>query len=494
MQKKELSKKLKEADQFYDITNYRAALGLYKQIANNDSAIEDLDFKIATCLYNIRSTRKEALPYFIKANNRGNKEALYYMGKLYHLAMDFDQATQSLKKYNFNPLKEQPTEDVERELKQIDYAKKIVRDPVQVDIVNLGKNINTNYPEYVPLISADEGTLIFTSRRQGSTGNLLDPNGEYFEDIYVSNKVNDEWGPAQKIPGNINTPTHDACVALSPDGQNLLTYRTSEDQLSGDIYISSFNGKDWSVPFKLDENINTKDALEASASFSADNNVLYYSSNREGGFGGMDIYRVVKVSENTWSKPLNLGAIINSGLDEDAPFIHPDGKTLYFSSKSHDNMGGYDIFRSTMDDKGIWSKPENIGYPINTVDDDIYFVLSVNGKSGYYSSNLPQGFGGQDLYEIKFPDERYDLVVLKADVLMEGGQSGQLNAKATFIDESNNKIQGIYKTNRSTGKFVAIVPEGKKYKVIVDADGYQSYVSDIIGAQQTVEIKLRKGN
>jgi hypothetical protein len=229
------------------------------------------------------------------------------------------------------------------------------------------------------------------------------------------------------------------------------------------------------VPEKLPSPINTKDYTSPSATLSADGQTIYFSSNRPGGFGKKDIYRAVKLPNGKWSKALNLGSIINTEEDEDSPFIHPDGKTLYFSSRSHKNMGGYDIFKTTLSEEGHWSEPVNMGYPVNTPDDDIYFALSLNGQTGYYSSDRPGGFGGSDIYLIHFPENDLGLTVFKGIVVSADSADRPISAAISLFDSKTGNQEGIYNTNPLTGKFIFILKWDGEYQMRVEAKGYNSY-------------------
>lgn len=304
----------------------------------------------------------------------------------------------------------------------------------------------------------------------------MDPYGKYFEDIYVSTKVDQEWSTPIGLGDQVNTDNHDACVGLSSDGTTLITYKTNEVYTGGDLYYSELEGVEWQKPVKFGDNINSA-YLEPSASFTSDMNKLYFSSNRPGGFGDKDIYRVVRFPNGEWSLPQNLGPEINTEYDDDAPFIHPDGRTLYFSSKGHNTMGNYDIFKSDLNEDGTWSKPENLGYPLNTTDDDIYFVLSADGRRGYFSSGRPGGYGGQDLYVALLPGKVKNLTIIKGVVSVRDKDeaSTPLSARITVRDAETKRIQGIYYSNSTTGKYLIIIPPNTKFALTVEADGCATY-------------------
>ncbi|MBI2269208.1 MAG: PD40 domain-containing protein [Bacteroidetes bacterium] len=475
--KRKVKKCVRDAGIALDNNDFRKALELYQHAYQLDPKNAVLAFDLGSCMYSIRQYKRQSLPYFEQARKARIEEANYYLGNLYHLSGNFEDAIHAFQEYkNSIAQKKFSNKEIDFLLMKCKTAMELMRAPVNVTIENMGNTINSEFPDYVPLISADESVLIFTSRRKGSTGGLLDPFGEYFEDVYISTKKEGKWSLPQNIGGNINTPTHDACVGLSADGEMLLLYRTSKDLLSGDLYSSVFNGKDWAIPQELPSPINTKDYTEPSASSSADGQVLYFSSDRPGGYGKKDIYRVAKLPNGGWGKVLNLGPTINTAEDEDSPFIHPGGKTLYFSSKAHRNIGGYDIFKSTVDGDGLWSEPENLGYPVNTPDDDIYFVLSASGKTGYYSSFRQDDYGGSDIYLIHFSDNDLGFNVFKGKVegsAVAADSTGKpLAARIYLYDSKTNALEGIYNTNTLTGKFIMILKWDTEYTMRWESEGY----------------------
>lgn len=500
-QHRKVKKYLRLADLEMYNNNFQQALELYKSAYNIDTANAKVAFKLGTCMYSIRKYKQQSLSYFEKAHTGGIADADYYLGNLYHLSGKFDDAIRVFQNYKsykdasrlgtFSP----PPVGGELEgavdllIDKSKTAIELMQTPVNVTIENIGNVINSEYPDYVPVISADESVLIFTSRRTGSTGNLLDPFEEYFEDIYISTKKNGAWTWPKNISANINTPTHDACVGLSADGELLFLYRTGRDLISGDLYSSIFDGKDWTVPKKLPAPVNTPEFTEPSVSVSADGHTLYFSSNRPGGYGKKDIYKMIKLANGEWSNAFNLGASVNTAEDEDAPFIHPDCKTLYFSSQGHKNMGGYDIFKTKLGAAGVWSAPENLGYPVNTPDDDIYFVISTDKKTGYFSSDREGGYGGADIYLIHFPEPEPEVTVRKGIVvsIVSADEEKPLDATITLYGE-NNTLQGIYNTNELTGKFVLVIAPNTDYTMYVNAKGCVLY-SEKLYATDKEEVK-----
>ena len=467
---KEQQRDLEEADYYYYLTDYLSALEIYNKLYEIDKQFPELNYKIGVCKFELKDDRLGAYTYFLQAAGNGVNDAHYYVGRCLHLKMELGQAIETYRKYlNLEGEKNIEVAEVERQILICENAQAMVASPTPAKVKNLGPTVNTEHSEYVPVIPADGSKLYFTSRRPGSTGGLIDPRGQPFEDVYHTELKDGTWTSAQQIEGEVNTETHDACVGLSSDGKLMIVYRTNKAMTGGDLYWSVKKDGKWTDPEKFGPFINTK-YQEASASITL-GNYLYFSSNRPGGYGGRDIYRVIRFASGHWSLPVNLGPSVNSPYNEDAPFIHPDGKTLYFSSKGHNTMGGYDIFKTEMTSDGGWKQPENMGSPINTVEDDIYFVMTSDGTKGFYSSNREGGMGGQDIYQIDIPDNKIPVTVIRSTVTDKAGKP--LMAYITVEPNNNSgETQGVYSSN-SDGKVIMVIPPNQEYLVMVEADGYE---------------------
>ncbi len=459
-------------------------LSLYKQDTSNNNVA----FKLGVCFLSSRRHRAEAIPYFkkassaVEANSKNYDGSSYkeknaplitwkFLGDAYHLNYKFDAAISAYQKFisvtsaQANPNKVLLAE-AGRKIEMCNTGKQLVATPVHLKIENLGNSVNSTFPDYAPVVSADQQTLLFTSRRPETTGGQKDDEGNYLEDIYISTKTKTGWSKAMNIGSPINTNGNEATVGLSPDGQTILIYK--DDNGDGNIYSTTLDGDIWSTPVKLNENVNTK-YWEPSAFISADGRTLYFTSNRPGGFGGRDLYTCKMTPEGDWGKAENMGAAINTPFDEDAPFIHPDGRTLSFSSNGHNTMGGFDIFTSLLSDDGQWSEPVNVGYPVNTTDDDIYFVVSPDNRIGYFSSFREGGLGEKDNYMVTFLDRKQaPLTLLKGDVFDESGKPAK-KVVITVTDNATGEVVGIYHTNSKTGQFLFILTPGKNYNITYQA-------------------------
>ena len=251
----------------------------------------------------------------------------------------------------------------------------------------------------------------------------------------------------------------------------MLLYRTHKNLYSGDLYITHRIREGWSEPEKLPSSINTNEYHEPSAAFSPDEREIYVVSDRPGGFGGKDIYVIRKLPNGEWSDPQNLGREINSPFDEDAPFLSLDGKNLFFSSMGNGSIGGYDVFQCSKDQEGEWGSPKHLGYPVNSVFDDIYFSVTANGKRGFLSSSRERTM---DIYEIEMLYEYDDLVVIKGIISDEMNQV-PLTGEVTLFDIRESKEVVTVVPNRLTGKYVAAVMPDREYKIIVKSEGYSTH-------------------
>ena len=474
---------------------YVEARMLFLELYKEDPANCNLAFKLGVCYQATRLEGKQAISYFEKAtlsvsdNYKGSSHkerkapliAYKFLGDAYHLNYQFDKAIVAYQKFISLMSENKKTDkalldETNRKIEMCKTGKLLVSTPVVIKIQNLGSTVNSGYADYSPVLSADQQTLFFTSRRPETKGGEKDVDGNYMEDIYMSTKTKTGWTKAENIGAPINTDFHDANVGISPDGQTILIYK--DDMGDGNIYSTSLDGDKWSAPVKLNDNINTKN-WEPSAFISADGNTLYFISNKPGGFGGRDLYVSKMTSEGDWGKAENMGANINTAYDEDAPFIHPDGVSLSFSSNGHNTMGGFDIFTSLLSEDGIWSQPINVGYPVNTTDDDAFYVVSPNNKTAYLSSFREGGLGEKDNYMITFPNRKETpLTLIKGNVTDESGKPAK-KVNIIVTDNTTGQVVGTYHANSKTGDFLFILTPGKNYNITYQAENHLFYSENI---------------
>ena len=458
--------------------SFNLAVPVYLEAEKLEPDNANIQYRIGYSYNRFSDDKAVAIPYLLKAAKKATRnyddlsfteknapqQAYYELARAYHESDQLDSAISNYSSYAaILNKKHYMQEEVAKQLKMCNYAKEQMANPINAKITNLGDNINTEYGDYTPVVTAKGSMMIFTSRRKGSTGpeNNLEFDNRYFEDIYISFNKEGAWSTPEQIGGGINTPDHDAVISLSADGQKLFTYNTEG---GGDIYLSYRMGEGWTLPDRLGPTINTP-ARETHASITPDGRNLYFSSDRSDKnttqYGGLDLYVATKLPTGGWSEATNLGDVVNTAGDDDAPFIHPNGKRLYFSSKGHKSMGGYDIFYSDLKDDGTWTTPANIGYPVNTTKDDIYYVESPDGKRAYYSSiNAAVGYGRSDLYMIELPDRTaVPLTLLSGtmEVKMEDGIA--LESKIVVKDQATQEVLE-YSPNTATGEYTIVLLPG----------------------------------
>ncbi len=486
--------------------NYPQALKVFLEAYKIDSTNSNINYKIGYCYLKTESSKALSLHYLAKGvknttKNYGDLDrdekiapinAFYFYGRALHLNYKFDEAIANYEKFKsfLSPGKHSDLiKDVNRQIEISKYAKQAVTTPVNFVIKNMGDSINSAYPDYSSVISADENTIIFTSRRPGSTGGDITDDGQFYEDIYVCYKKKDgTWTSPKSISPNINTSEHEASVGLIADGQTVLIYK---DANGGDIYTSHLDGDNWTFPEPMGSDINST-SWETSACLTPDNNTLYFVSNRQGGYGGRDIYTCTKLPNGKWSKAVNVGPPINTEYDEESPFIHPSENILFFSSTGHAaNMGGFDIFFSERTDKG-WGEPQNFGYPVNTTDDDLYFEYSPDGKRGYYSSSLQaDGLGEKDIYTVSTPERKEQaLVLIKGLIIPYPGDPMPSDIEIIATNNESGLI-GRYLPLMRDGSFVIIIPPNSKYNISYQQGG-EEFKGEEIGPFEPVYQEIHK--
>ncbi|RMG81497.1 MAG: hypothetical protein D6707_04745 [Bacteroidetes bacterium] len=485
---KEDKKKYNLADYYFQEEKYKKAIPIYKELV--EKYPDDLFFKyrLGICyLYN-PTEREKAVDYLEEVYEKAPDftEVKFYLGRAYHLNYKFSDAESLFMSFIADgAINKDEIALAQKYIRYCQNGQKIMQYVPEHQIENLKPPVNTEWYEYKPLVSHDKSQIIFTYRGVRSTGGLQNKknkpdskHGSYFEDIFVAHNVNGQWSEPQSIGDNINTKYHDAAVAYSIDGQRLFIYKDAL-KLNADIYLSVFDGEKWSKPKKLEGEVNSE-YWEGSACLAADGRTLYFSSDRPGGFGGRDIYVCELLPDGTWGNVRNLGPTINTPDNEDAPFIHADGETLYFSSDGHESMGGYDVFYSVKEGAG-WSFPENMGYPISSPEDDRFYYVLPDGKTGYFSSEMPGGYGNHDIYSIipGSSEELPKLILVNSTIYLDSLPHG---ADIKLFDPANGNVLGIFNADNKTGSLTMVLNRDKEYRLKIeipdeDVDPYIEYLS-----------------
>ncbi|HMN04822.1 MAG TPA: hypothetical protein PKD45_03775 [Flavobacteriales bacterium] len=489
---------LDEARTLMEAGQWSDAYKIYKRLLNADTTSAETYYGIGMCEANMPDKRAMASSHFEIAVRHGHQEALYRLALERHRQERFGEELALLEQYRSRNGRDIPREEIDRQIAMAHTASSLTADPVRLKIRNLGPAVNSPAHDYCPVVTADGSRMFFTSRRAGTMGALKDASDQFYEDIYVSEQQGGQWGAARNVGAPINSIMQDATVGLSPDGNEMIIYRAGTDNPAGELLISQRAQGIWSTPARMTDKINSK-YHEPSAAISPDGSEIYFTSDRPGGFGGRDLYRIRRLPNGQWSEPLNLGPEINTPYDEDAPFLHSDGTTLFFSSNGHNTMGGFDIFKAALldPDMNVWEKPVNLGYPLNTVNDDIYFSLSEDGRTGYFSSERPGGLGGQDIHEVIFPVSQVEYQLVQG--VVTDGNEQPLKARIVVTDTRTETVFGIYNTNGRTGRYIMAIRPGQPYQLDVSAEGYVDRELNLLTTDEDVvdlmmlDIKLAPG-
>ncbi len=471
-----------EANKLMEEKLWYQAIVEWKKALELDPNNGNVNYKIGYCLLQTSNAKADALSYlevavdkkvsknydpFDPLERKAPVDALYYLGIAQHINYKLDESIASFTKLKKSLNKKHRLVSLaDQGLAYCEEAKRQVANPKNFVISNLGPVINGPDNDFSPVLALDESSLFFTSRRlrpDSSNSRILNAEtGEFRDDIYASYRTEtDEWGAPELL--NLNSDEHDATISVSPDGQTLFLYRDSLGD--GRILYSKLIGEIWSDPAKLGSDINSE-FWETHCTVTADENTLYFVSDRPGGLGGRDIYRCVKLPDGTWSRALNAGPTINTALDEDSPFLTPDGKGMYFASQGHSSMGGFDLFYTKLGADGEWSRPENMGYPLNSVDDDVFFQPMADGRRAYYSSERDGGFGKKDIYLVELPEEgnQSNLAVLKGYIIGEDGKDLPEDLKIVVTNNRTGEVME-YRPRKRDGGYLAILNPCTSYHV-----------------------------
>jgi hypothetical protein len=480
-------KHLKEGRARFVQEQYAEAAGHLEKITHKEQPF--VNYLLGICYTHDVDNREKGLQLIRSAGVRANE----INGYNYHLAyalMKNDSIQAALTHFN-NSLEIQDKKSNRNavfvnEIKlSIEHCKNILEFRAkrnQVRISNLGPPVNTTAHEYCPLIPSNEEVMIYTYRgpkakggRQKIKGSKLrniDDVELFFEDIFISHKINDTLWEEPVGIGNLNTGSHDAAVSLNADGSELIIYK-NRGKGKGDLYFSKLVGDNWSKPV-LPKKLNSTE-WDGSACFMPGQDKIIFSSERKGGQGGKDLYMAERVAENTWGNITNMGPGINTKYDEDAPFVTSDGEILFFSSNNRLSLGGYDIFRSDFVN-GEWLSPYNLGPPINSINDDNYFIVRGDGRVGYYSSYKKGGDGGQDIYKVEPGIPGKPVTILQVDGLVT--VDGKPTAASVDIKPLTKTSSMSYRvsSNKLTGKFLCNLPAGDEYELQVYVERFPKQV------------------
>lgn len=432
-----------EAESYFLFEEYKDALPLYQRLLAADPENFNLNYKIGICYLNDMYQVSKSLPYLEKAvkgispdakstsykEKKSPPEAFYYLGNAYRANNRLKEAEEAYNQFKLvlDPLV-YDVELVDAQIEACHVAAREEANPMYFISGNLGDKINDRFEEINPVISGDESVLVFTRKLQ------------FYDAVFCSRKVNGRWSEPENLTEYFQVDGNTYTTGISYEGDELFVYRS--DNFDGNLYVSRYKNGKWSKLEKLNANINTK-YWESHASLSKDGKTLYFTSNRAGGYGGLDIYKSQRTRGGEWGPAINLGPVINTKYNENTPFVTDDGNTLYFSSMGHYNMGGYDIFYSTKLENGQWTKPVNAGYPLNTTNDDAFFVPVGDGAYAYYSEyRVDDTYGMTDIYKLEvFTDLHPRKFILNGISRVDGQVKPDYSSiTASLVDPKSGKI------------------------------------------------------
>lgn len=489
---------------------YLTALNILQELLKKDPGNANLNYKTGLSLFLSTQRKDRALRYFEKAlenvssnydmyaekEKKAPVETYFYAASSYHYAYQLDKAIYYYTEFLNNVEKKHVLEKQARlQIKMCLNARELTSAPLKINPVNLGKSVNGKFPDFGPVLSADAKTIYFTSRRRRADNTNKDfwdvKDGLHYQDIYSSKK--DEKGEWQKpeMLGFCRPSSHNGCIALSADGSVLYVY--NNDEGNWNLFKSKFADDKWQEPEPLGPAINTK-SNETSLTISTDGKHLYFISDRKGGIGGKDIYHCVQGKDGEWENPENMGAPINSIYDEDAVYIHPHGKILFFSSNSNKSMGGYDIFYCNMNDDGKWSSPKNIGYPINTTDDDLSIAVSRDGNTACFSSYGDYGgYGDKDIYAIEnFSSLFSNLALVKGFINVGDNDPLYKDISVVVRNNATQKYAAKVPLQSSGGGYALSLPPGSDYTLSYQLNGNEFYNEYVYVPAEGKYIEVKK--
>ncbi len=481
---------------------FKKALNHFQNAYNYNPKSAEVNFKMGVC-YAYSTDKSKCISFFKEAyqlNPTTDPFLNYYMGYANQLSGEYKTALEFYGKFE-NEYKKADLFDkfVKQRKKECNNAIKLEDSPVRVWIDNLAE-INTEFDDFAPSVTLDGEEMVFTSNRPN--GNTPDEVGEYDYDIYITSFENGKWKKPVKAQGMINTDKDEISNNLHYNGQRMLISKKSANG-DYDIYETFLKGDQWSEPINFSANINLK-TNEMYASYSPTDVWVYFIKDNPNGQNGFDVYQsgVMNKPQRKYGTPTPLQNA-NTSFNEGPIYMHPDGKTMYFASEGFNSMGGYDIFMCK-NERGNWSTPINLGYPINTPYDDFFFAATANGKYAYITSNRAGGKGGYDVYKVTFwgeektpalsvedyllasiarpindpqladevkVTESINLTVFKGRTI-DALTKNSVEASIDITDNKTGKIIETFVSNSATGKFLISLPSGGNYGIAVRADGY----------------------
>ncbi len=467
-----------EGQEKWQLRDYREAIDILERAVNIDGEFCEAYLVMGQAYFELEEYKNAVVAFSEAVSIDPNfyPVAYYNMGLAYMKVGDYKPARDAFEQFlSFTDISGRLRDLAGKRMKSCDFAIEALKNPVPFDPVPLDESVNTSADEYWPTMTADEQTLIFT-RQTIADPEKGDFRGNLREDFYISRRVGENWQTARLMGDPIASEQNEGAPSITADGRKIYFTACNRDDGYGscDIYVAQRHGDTWSEPRNLGPPINTP-AWEAQPSVSADGKTLYFASNRSGGKGEMDIWKSRLGNKGEWSEPANLGDVINTTGSEMSPFIHLDDRTLYFASDGHVGMGGKDLFVSRQGDDGEWSKPENLGYPINTHHDEIGMTINSRGDMAYFASDRIEG-KGKNIYVFELHKEvRPKEVSYMKGTVFDADTKRRLHARFQLIDVKTSEVVTEAWSDEYNGEFLIPIVTGKDYALNVSGEGYLFY-------------------
>lgn len=487
-----------------------SALNSFKELQKSNPDNATASYYVGFCYYQLKQfdKAKENLEKAENMNKDVNPDTYLLLGKIYQMEENFNKASEKFERVKSDKSSEkQSVEEADVLLSQCQNAKTLMITPLNVSVANLGAGINSKYDDKNPCITADASRLVFTTRRPEGSDAPIDAEGDgrFFEDIYISNydSVGKGFTSANGVSGSVNTKAHDACTGISPDGKQIFIYKNDIDDKNsrgGDVFVSKINAGKWKTPEPIGKPV-ASSYWEGGACVSPDGKTYFFSSERDGGFGGSDIWSVEKLNKKDWGKPVNLGPDVNTKYDEAGMFLAPDGKTLFFCSNGPKSMGGYDVFKTVLEN-GKWAPAEALPYPINSSSKEGQITLSADARIAYVSSERKGGLGENDIYKIDLKDYAIlekdgkkkmsnGLSILKGTI-REGNEGFGVSDVVISVKDEKDAVIASGNTNENGEYFLTM--RGGSYTLLVQKKGYKDITEKFeLGKSERETVILEKG-
>ncbi|MBK7172944.1 MAG: OmpA family protein [Bacteroidales bacterium] len=460
-----------KAEQSYGRRDYTQAIRLIDEVLQEDANYLNAFLLKGDIYYDLKQPELAIVAYTkaLSIDSTSFPGIYYILANLHFEQEKFDEAKRNYVLYlSFHPKGQTEIQKAEKNIILCDFRSELIKHPVPFNPVNLGPQVNSDGYEYINSVSLDEELMLFTRRGVAQSDH---------ESFFRSSKEYGKWRLALEMEPPVNSPGNQGALCLSPDGMLLFMTCCSRRDSYGscDLYVSRRRGMEWSEPLNLGDVVNST-AWDSQPCLSADGRKLYFVSTRRGGLGGSDIWMSQIDGSGEWGLPVNLGDTINTAANEMAPYIHQDGRTLYFSSAGHLGMGGADLFMSRLSAKGTWSKPLNLGYPVNTRNDEINLVINAGGDAAYISSAKSGGMGNTDIYRFELPAEvRPARISYVKGKVYDVNDKHPLAASLELIDMESGKIVVSSISDGLDGSFLMSLPVDKDYALNVSCKGYLFY-------------------